>query len=222
VGQHLRAELLALKADSGDAVTFTALVKKVSESSDAALILMSDNTEIQNAALEICAIKKPLIYAATKDNIDDFAELAKKHSCPLAVKAANLDELVELTEKLTAAGIKDMVLDGGSREIDKVYQEQIIIRRAALQNKFRPLGFPTIVFPCEMTEDPLQEAVIAAALVAKYGGIIVLSDFRGESLFPLLVERLNIYTDPQRPLATTQGIYDINGPDANSPVLLTC
>jgi acetyl-CoA decarbonylase/synthase complex subunit gamma len=222
VGQHLRAELLALKADSGDAATFTALVKKVSESSDAALILMSDNIEIQNAALEICAVKKPLIYAATKDNIDDFAELAMKHSCPLAVKAANLDELVELTEILTAAGVKDMVLDGGSREIDKVYQEQIIIRRAALQNKFRPLGFPTIVFPCEMTEDPLQEAVIAAALVAKYGGIIVLSDFRGESLFPLLVERLNIYTDPQRPLATTQGIYEINGPDTNSPVLLTC
>ena len=55
----------------------------------------------------------------------------------------------------------------------------------------------------------------------KYGGIIVLSDFQGESLFPLLVERLNVYTDPQRPLATTQGIYEINNPDANSPVLIT-
>jgi acetyl-CoA decarbonylase/synthase complex subunit gamma len=28
--------------------------------------------------------------------------------------------------------------------------------------------------------------------VAKYGGIVVLSDFAGESLFPLLLERLNI------------------------------
>jgi len=57
--------------------------------------------------------------------------------------------------------------------------------------------------------------------VAKYGGIIVLSDFQGESLFPLLVERLNIYTDPQRPLATTEGIYEIGSPDENSPVLIT-
>ena len=49
----------------------------------------------------------------------------------------------------------------------------------------------------------------------------MLSDLQGESLFPLLVERLNIYTDPQRPLATTQGIYEIGGPDENSPVLVT-
>jgi len=91
----------------------------------------------------------------------------------------------------------------------------------ALTKKFRPLGFPTIVFPCEMTNDPMKEALIASVFVAKYGGIIVLSDFQGESLFPLLVERLNIYTDPQRPLATTEGIYEIGSPDENSPVLIT-
>jgi acetyl-CoA decarbonylase/synthase complex subunit gamma len=45
---------------------------------------------------------------------------------------------------------------------------------------------------------------------------------QGETLFPLLVERLNIYTDPQRPLATTPGIYEIGGPNGNSPVLITC
>jgi acetyl-CoA decarbonylase/synthase complex subunit gamma len=44
-------------------------------------------------------------------------------------------------------------------------------------------------------------------LYAKYGGIIVISDFRGETLFPLLVMRMNLFTDPQRPLATTEGIY---------------
>jgi acetyl-CoA decarbonylase/synthase complex subunit gamma len=72
-----------------------------------------------------------------------------------------------------------------------------------------------------MTDDPMKEAVIASMFVAKYGGIIVLSDFRGESLFPLLVERMNIFTDPQRPLATKEGIYDIGGPGENSPVLIT-
>jgi acetyl-CoA decarbonylase/synthase complex subunit gamma len=57
--------------------------------------------------------------------------------------------------------------------------------------------------------------------IAKYAGIIILSDFIGESLFPLLVERLNIYTDPQRPMTVKQGIYEINGPDENSPVCIT-
>ena len=51
--------------------------------------------------------------------------------------------------------------------------------------------------------------------------IIVLSDLEGHSLFPLLVERLNIFTDPQKPLATKEGIYEINGPNENSPVLIT-
>jgi len=67
----------------------------------------------------------------------------------------------------------------------------------------------------------MKEAVISSIFVAKYSGIIVLSDFQGESLFPLLVERMNIYTDPQRPLATTEGIYEIGSPDENSPVLIT-
>jgi acetyl-CoA decarbonylase/synthase complex subunit gamma len=67
----------------------------------------------------------------------------------------------------------------------------------------------------------MQEPLIAAMFIAKYGGIIVLSDFKGESLFPLLVARLNIYTDPQRPLATKQGIYEINNPGENSPLMVT-
>ncbi|MCK5434085.1 MAG: acetyl-CoA decarbonylase/synthase complex subunit gamma, partial [Dehalococcoidales bacterium] len=108
-----------------------------------------------------------------------------------------------------------------SRTLRRAFEDQIWIRSAALNNKFRPLGFPTIVFPGEMTDDPMKEAVFASVFVAKYGGIIVLSDLQGESLFPLLVERLNVYTDPQRPLATTQGIYEIGGPDENSPVLIT-
>jgi len=150
-----------------------------------------------------------------------MAELAKENSCPIVAKASNLEKLAQLTTKLTEAGVKDIVLDSGSRTLRRAFEDQVFIRSAALNKKFRPLGFPTIVLACEMTDDPMKEAVIASVFVAKYGGIIVLSDFQGHSLFPLLVERLNIYTDPQRPLATTEGIYEIGGPNENSPVLLT-
>ncbi len=132
-----------------------------------------------------------------------------------------MEELSELSDKLTQGGLKSIIIDSGSRTTRQALEDQIIIRSAALNKKFRPLGFPTITFPCEMTDDPMKEAVIASMFVAKYGGIIVLSDFYGESLFPLLVERMNIFTDPQRPLATTEGIYDIGGPKDDSPVLIT-
>ena len=221
VGLTLRPELVAVRDDSGDAKKFESVVSKVKQNSDCGIILMSSNPDILASGLKVCADRKPLIYAATGDNLDRMTELAKENSCPIVAKASNLEELTQLTTKLTEAGVKDIILDSGSRTLRQAFEDQIFIRSAALNKKFRPLGFPTIVFPCEMTNDPLKEAVIASIFVAKYGGIIVLSDFQGHSLFPLLVERLNIYTDPQRPLATTEGIYEIGGPDENSPVLLT-
>jgi acetyl-CoA decarbonylase/synthase complex subunit gamma len=221
VGLKLRPDLIALKAASGDAQKFTALVDKVKAASDGSLILMSDNTDVLAAGAKTCADRKPLLYAATRDNLDRMAALAKETACPLAVKASGVAELAELTEKLTAAGLKNLIMDSGARTVRQALEDQIVMRSAALTKKFRPLGFPTIVFPAEMTGDPMKEAVIASLFIAKYAGIIVLSDLRGESLFPLLVERLNIYTDPQRPLATTQGIYEINSPDENSPLMVT-
>jgi acetyl-CoA decarbonylase/synthase complex subunit gamma len=221
VGLTLRPELLALRNDSGQADKFEALVNKAAQKSDASIILMSDNPDNLAAVLKTCADRKPLLYAATKDNLERMADLAKESSCPVALKASSLEELVELSDKLTQAGVKDIVLDSGSRKIRQAFEDQVVIRSAALVKKVRSLGFPTIVLPFEMTDDPMKEAVIASMFIAKYGGIIVLSDFRGESLFPLLVERLNIYTDPQRPLATTEGIYKIGAPDENSPVLIT-
>jgi len=221
IGLTLRPDLVAIKSDSGDSSKFEALVNKAKQNTDYGIILMSDNPDILSAGVKACADRKPLLYAATKDNLTAVADLAKEHSCPVAAKASDLEELIQLTTKLTEAGIKDIVLDSGSRTLRQAFEDQIVIRSAALTKKFRPLGFPTIVFPAEMTDDPRKEALIASVFVAKYGGIIVLSDFHGESLFPLLVERLNIYTDPQRPLMTEEGIYDIGGPDENSPMLLT-
>jgi acetyl-CoA decarbonylase/synthase complex subunit gamma len=221
VGLMLRPELIALKCDSGDAGKFETLVNTVKQNSDASLILISDNPNVLKAGLAACSDRKPLLYAATKENLEAVAELAKSSSCPVAVKASSLEEIVELTTKLTEAGINDIVIDSGSRSLRQAFEDQVAIRSTALDKKFRPLGFPTICFPAEMTDDPMKEAVIASVFVAKYGGIIVLSDFQGESLFPLLVARMNIYTDPQRPLATTEGIYEIGGPNESSPVLVT-
>jgi len=221
IGLILRPDLIAVKCDSGDKAKFEALVGKVKQGSDGGIILMSDNADIMAAGVAACADGKPLLYAATEENWEKMAELAKANSCPLAVKAADLEKLAGLTGKLTEAGVKEMVIDSGARTLRQAFEDQVVIRSSALVKKFRPLGFPTIVFPAEMTDDPMKEAVIASVFVAKYGAVLVLSDFYGESLFPLLVERLNIYTDPQRPLATKEGIYEIGNPDENSPVLIT-
>jgi acetyl-CoA decarbonylase/synthase complex subunit gamma len=221
VGLNLRPELVALKDVNGDSGAFTALAKKIAEESEFGLVLMSDKVDVIKAAAAATAFKKPLLYAATADNAEDMGNLAKESGLPLAVKADTIDDLIGLSDKLTGMGLKDLVLDTGSREIKQLFEDQVAIRRAALKAGNRSLGFPTITFPCEMADNLDAETLIASLLIAKYAGIVVLSDFKGESIFPLLLERLNIFTDPQRPMTVTEGIYEIGGPDENSPVLVT-
>lgn len=220
VGQVLKPELVALK-DTGNREKFLAIVKKACNE-PYGIMLMSGNLDTMRAALDISKENKPLIYAATLDNCEAFGSLAKEYSCPIAVKGQGLEGVSVLTDKLAGMGLKDIFIDTSTREIKEGFQEQVIIRRAALLNKVKSLGFPTITFPCEMTGDIMKEALIASTFVAKYAGIIVLSDFSGEYLFPLLLQRMNIYTDPQRPMTTKEGIYPVNNPNENAPVLVTC
>jgi acetyl-CoA decarbonylase/synthase complex subunit gamma len=219
IGLVLKPDLVAVKANDG--ARLAALAKKVAEGTKASLVLMSDNVAALSQGVEAVKDRKPLLYAATRDNADDMAALAKECGCALVARGDGLDATAELAEKLDKAGSKDIVLDTGTRDLKKVFEEQIQIRRLAIKKAFRPLGYPTLIMAAEMSDDPIKQALYASIFIAKYGGIIILSELRGETLFPLLVERLNIYTDPQRPMAQSPGIYELNEPDENSPVVVT-
>ncbi|MFZ0728443.1 MAG: acetyl-CoA decarbonylase/synthase complex subunit gamma, partial [Desulfobacterales bacterium] len=221
VGLNLRPELIALKDVGGDASAFAEKAKTIAETSEFNLILMTEDPEVMKAGVAACKFKRPLMYAATAANADAFGALAKENDLPLAIKADSVDALLSLSDKLTGMGLKDLVLDPGSREPKQAFTDQVAIRRAALKNANRTVGFPTIAFPCEMASNLDVETMLGALFIAKYAGIVVFSDFRSESLFPLLLERLNIYTDPQRPMMVTEGIYEIGNPDENAPVLVT-
>ena len=221
VGFNLRPELAAVKDVNGDKDAFAALAKMVAETSEFNLVLMSEDAGVMAAGIEACGFKRPVIYAATEGNVDVYGKLALDNELPLAVKADSIDGLIALTDKLTGMGLKDLILDPGSREVKQALEDMVGLRRAALKDGNRSVGFPTIAFPCEMASNRDMEALIAGLYVSKYGGIVVLSDLDTEVLFPLMLERLNIFTDPQRPMTVTEGIYEIGNPDENSPVLVT-
>jgi acetyl-CoA decarbonylase/synthase complex subunit gamma len=221
VGVMMRNNLVAIKDNGG--ASLADMAKKVMEGApQQAIILMSDNVENLKAGAEACGANKPLLYGATGENVDAFVDLAKTTGCAIGVKGKNLDDLVETADKLLAAGVKDMVIDTGARTLKGAFEDNIVARRAAVKDKFKALGFPTIAFPCEMCDDLMMEAMIGSVLIAKYAGITVFSDLQGDILFPLLLEQLNIFTDPQRPMVVAEDIYPVTGPDENSPVLITC
>ncbi len=223
VGVIMKADLIAVKDAKNDEASFVALVQKVVDgSARAAIILMSDSAANLAAGAKVCGDRVPLLYGASLENADEMAKLGEATKAPIGVKGSNLDNCVEISEKLAAAGLKDMVIDTGARTVRAAFEDNVVARRAAVTAKFKPLGFPTITFPCEITDDPMMEAMVASVLIAKYAGIIVLSDIQGDLVFPLFLERMNIFTDPQRPMVVTEDIYPLTGPDENSPVVITC
>ena len=219
VGLTLKPELVAIK-DDGAADRFAAIAKKANEAG-AAIILISDNLDTLKGALAEVGKNKPLIFAATEANLDAMSALSTQYDCPLAVKAGKVGEVAKLAAKLVAKGHKDIVLSTDNLSLAEQLRDQVMMRRLALENLYRPLGFPTIVFPCAMSDNAIDETIVAGTFISKYAGIEILSDLKGEVLFPLLLQRLNIYTDPQRPMTTEQGIYPVNNPDEKSPVLIT-
>ena len=221
VGLSLKADLLALQFESGDKSKFEALVKRVCQTSSAGIVLISEDLDALFMARDICAEKKPLLYPITKDNIDSAIPKIKASPTPIGVKADSVEELITLTSRLKSEGIDEVVLDPGSQNLMSAIRDQTFIRRAALRQGFKPLGYPTIAFPCFFARDGAKEILTASAFIAKYAAIIVLSDVSKDSLLPLLVQRLNIYTDPRMPLAVEEKVYEIGDPDENSPILIT-
>ena len=221
VGVNLEADLLALHFESGDRDKFLALVKKVYDSTDLGMVLISEDMDALFAARDICADRHPLLYPITKENIDEAIPKIKANLTPVGLRGQSIEELVTLTTKLKDAGIEELVLDPGSKNLLEAIRDQTFIRRAALKQGFRLLGYPTIAFPCFMVKDGLKEIIAGSAFINKWAGIIVLSDFDQYSLLPLLVQRLNIYTDPRFPMAVEEKYYEVGEPDESSPVLVT-
>ncbi len=219
VGQKLRANLFALKF-GGNADKYLNLVKRVA-AEGYPIVLVCEDLELLFKARDLIADKNPLLYPITKENLDAALPKLKAKPAPIGVKASTIEEIVPITQRLKEEGIQDIALDPSPKSLMEMVRDYTIIRRAALKKTFRPLGYPILSFPCMLTDNKMEEALLASAGVIKYAGIVVLSDFEKESLYPLLVLRQNIFTDPRVPLAVEQKIYEIGAVSPESPVLLT-
>jgi len=221
IGMKLTLNGFAVQNVSGGGQRFASAVG-LAKRADLPLVLMSPDPDAMEAALKVAAGQRPLLYAATKDNLEKMVALAKEYRCPLAIyEPAGLSELATLSEQVSKAGVEDIVLDPGVRGFADSLAALTQIRRLALRKNFRPLGYPVITFPGEAVSSPEEEALLAGQQVAKYAGIVVLDHFDPALAYPLLTVRQNIYTDPQKPIQVTPGIYPINSPKDDSPLLIT-
>jgi len=234
IGQTLRLDMIAVRSTSNNPDKFRATVKKVVENTNLPLILCSLNPKVLEAGLSVAPKSRPLLYAATKDNWKEMAELALKYDCPLVVFAPNdLHMLKSLTKTLVEYGVEDIVLDPGTfagEGLADTLNSFTMIRRAGCKRGDAFLGFPMIGVPMvawmdskEMPEELVKwrEAYVAAMLIVRFADVIIMHDVDGWALLPTVVLRQNIYTDPRKPVAVETGLKKFGEPDENSPVMFT-
>jgi acetyl-CoA decarbonylase/synthase complex subunit gamma len=229
VGIKLGVDGFAVDALSEDAAKFAEAVTAVRAASKKPLILVAPNPEVMAEGVKAAAGIRPLLYAAAEANWQKMVEIAKAAKAPLVVKvtdpaqggAGALDQLAALAEEIKKAGVEELVLDplvsGYADSLTALTQ----LRRLALKKNFRALGYPIITFPGQTANLGVDETVLAAQHIAKYAGFVVLGSFDPATLYPLLVLRQNIFTDPQKPIQVQPGLYEINAPDASAPVMAT-
>ena len=220
VGIELTIDGFAIQS-TGDGETFAAAVDSVLKVAQFPPILIARDATVMEKGLKAAEGTRPLICGATEETWEAFAELAKKYDAPMVIEADSLAKLAELTDKVKGAGVEDIVLDPAARDLRSSLSANTLIRRMALKKNYRPLGFPIITFPSEFSDDPGMVVVAAAQSIAKYGGFVVLDEFSPATVYPLLVLRMNLFTDPQKPIQVQPGLYEFNDPGADSAVMVT-
>jgi acetyl-CoA decarbonylase/synthase complex subunit gamma len=221
VGMDLTIDGFAIEAASGSPSTFAAAVKAARSISKRPFILISSDPAVITAGLAELGGERPLVCGADESNWEAMAAIAKQAQVALSVSAKTIDALSALTEKIKAKGVEDLVLDPAADGLSGSLANNTLIRRLAIKKNYRALGYPIITFAGARASSALEEAIVATQGIAKYAGFIVLDYFQPELIYPLLVLRQNIYTDPQKPIQVQPGIYEINSPKPESPVLIT-
>lgn len=231
-GEHLKLDAIALRNKSGDPTKFAECAKKL-KSSKYPVFLVTFDPIAMKKALKFIGGDRPLMYAATKDNIFEMGELAKEYQCPLTVfSPGNLEKMKDLVFTLRSNDIEDIVLDPGTFTGDAIgdtLDNFVMARRLAVEDKDEDFRFPLLGVPALIGLDNnnnevkkgTMEATIASTLMNKYADVLILKGTNIWELIPIFTLRQSLYTDPRKPQAVDPGIYEFGDINENSPVLLT-
>ena len=219
IGTKIGAKAIAVINESGSADTFAAAAAVVKNQSKLAIILVSDSPQAIGAAVSKTAGVMPLIASAKIDTAEAIAKIAKANNCPVVAKANSIEAISELSEKIKAQGVEDIVLALDGMNLRDQMFNLSRMRVLSLKKVFRPLGYPVISFIKGGSCD--QQAAIATSLICKYSNIVVVDTVEPGAWLAMLTAVMNIYSDPQKPVQVEPKIYSVGEPNENSPLLFT-
>lgn len=233
IGMNLTLDMIAIRSTSNNPQRFAEAVKTYSQQSQLPAILCSLDPEIIENGLVTVGKSRPLIYAATKDNWQEMADLALIYDCPLVVSApGDLNTLKSLTHTLIEYGVEDLVLDPGTYANDDLANTVTnftMLRKAAIRENDELIGFPLIGIPLIAWLSPTDaeevavwhETWLASMLITRFADVLIMHSLDGWAQLPLTILRNNLYTDPRKPVAVEPGLRTYGNPNDQSPLFFT-
>ncbi|MGQ9720581.1 MAG: acetyl-CoA decarbonylase/synthase complex subunit gamma [Candidatus Jordarchaeum sp.] len=238
IGQSLFLDAVAIKCVSGDPNKFAKAVSAVVKYTDNPIILCSLDPACLKAGVKAAVGKKPLLYAATKDNWKEVGEIARSEKLPVVIAApGDLDLLKSLAKSMHTAGVEEIALDPGTYWGEGLLGDTInnftMLRRAAIEAGDREVGWPLIGVPAtiwigkegisegEKLATAFQETILSAILTARYADLLIIHSTELWTFLPLVILKRNLYEDPRVHPSVDSELMAIGSPDQNSPVMVT-
>ena len=219
VGEIIEIDMVAVTQTENDIEKFVQVVKNAWETTNRPLIIRSSDPKSLTKAAIATKGSQSVLASATPETAGELQAVAAENGHILAVTAPTLDELVTLTAKIKENGFNNIIIQFQTNSLAEQFQVNSIARRAALNSNYKPLGYSSLFFV--QSGDQLTETTAAITEICKYGGICVLPSFDPAQMAALMTLRLNIYTDPQKPIQVEPKVYPIGEPTPESPVFLT-
>ena len=220
IGERMFVETIFVKY-ADDEAKYLALVEKA-VAANRALILACTDVEVAKKALEIAKATKPILLGATLENAEAMNAVAKEYDVVLGVTGDNLDNIYDTIVKLEGLGNKNLVVETTGATIKETFANTVQLRRAAIKDNDRSCGYPSVVNIAKLAKgNEYLQSALAAVFTLKYGSILVMEGMDYGQALALYGLRQNVYTDPQKPMRVTPGIYPLNGADEKAVVAIT-
>jgi len=215
IGIDLILNGLAITADSGSPERFaTTITGVISGNPDLPLVLMATDPAFMEAGLEVCGNYLPVIYGADDQHAEAFCSLAKKYGAPLVVRGKTPEDLAATTVRCAGMGVTQLMLDLTGTEGEFV-RASTLVRQTALARSVPGLGYPVFL---DVRDSGFTGLITG---IVKFASVIVTKPLSRSEMQAALVMRQNIYTDPQKPIQMTPGLYRVGTPGRDDPVFLT-
>ncbi len=201
IGEEVGFEAAVLQTLTGETADLGRMAEDVLETPLAPVLAATRPEALADALAMLDGKAKPLLWPLGGD-VTHWNRLASSVGCPLVVEQSLLPEV--------GPGV-ELVIDVTEGPAGQVPALTAARREAVLERK-REKGRPLLV---------RTGGAGAAAAVCRYADIAVLERASTEEALALVTLRLNLYTDPQKPVMMDPGLYPVGSPGPGAPVIVT-